>query len=129
MLRSAPVMVAMVLGLAVSWNPARADRERPFSGVVEEVLPAQTEPQDLVQVRVRLETGGTVLVHLAPSWYLQQLWVSPEPGDTMEITGARETGEEDPIIASRISLGEEIIFLRAEGGSPLWTRLASTATP
>lgn len=123
------VFASLVLGLMVSCTVAWADWEQPYVGTVESVMEEPTSDEGLVQVRVRLEGGaGTAVVQLAPPWYLEQLWVTPEPGDTMEIVGIRVgTGAEVPIVAARIAIGEELIYLREGNGSPLWERLAQVA--
>jgi hypothetical protein len=68
----------------------------------------------------------TILVHLGPSWFLQNQDFKIEEGDEITVTGSRVTFQNEPaIIASEVTKGEESLGLRDTDGNPLWTAVRS----
>jgi hypothetical protein len=66
--------------------------------------------------------AGEMSVHLGPAWYIERQDVKLEPGDTIEVKGARTTFAGKPaIIASEIKKGDATLLLRDEAGVPLWS--------
>jgi hypothetical protein len=58
-------------------------------------------------------------VHLGPGWYIENQDVEIEPGDKIEVRGARITYQGKPaIIAAEVVKGDEILKLRDENGFP-----------
>ncbi len=71
---------------------------------------------------VLLKTAkGPILVHLGPSWYLNQQKVSIMVGDPMEATGSQVTLNNRPaIIAKTITIKGKTLTLRDDQGLPAW---------
>lgn len=65
--------------------------------------------------------AGEISVHLGPAWYIERQDVKLEPGDMIEVKGARVSFAGKPaIIASEVKKGEETLRLRDEAGVPAW---------
>jgi len=73
---------------------------------------------------------GSLEVHLAPAWYLQQQNITLKAGDPLEVTGSQVTLENKPIIIAReITVDGRVLKLRDEQGLPLWRRGGPGARP
>jgi hypothetical protein len=75
-------------------------------------------------VHVLLKTdAGEIPVHLGPAWYVERQDVKLEPGDTIQVKGARVTFQGKPaIIAAEVKKGDETLRLRSDAGVPVWSR-------
>ena len=74
-------------------------------------------------VHVLLKTdAGEIPVHLGPAWYVERQDVKLEPGDTIQVKGARVTFQGKPaIIAAEVKKGDETLRLRNDAGVPVWS--------
>ncbi|MEJ2673261.1 MAG: hypothetical protein P8168_13885 [Deltaproteobacteria bacterium] len=64
---------------------------------------------------------GSVLVHMGPSWYLDQQKFAVKPGDKLEVTGSQVTLKNRPaIIAQSITVNGKTLTLRDNQGLPAW---------
>ncbi len=64
----------------------------------------------------------TISVLLGPSRYLDKQDVKIEPKDRLEIKGSRIAFQGEPVlIASEVKKGGELLKLREEDGTPLWS--------
>jgi hypothetical protein len=74
-------------------------------------------------VHIVLKTEAeTIPVHLGPVWYIENQDVKIEATDKVEIKGSRITFEGKPaIIAKEVKRGDEVLILRDENGSPVWS--------
>lgn len=60
-------------------------------------------------------------VHLGPVWYIERLDTKIEPGDKVEVKGARITFQGKPALAAaEVKKGEEVLVLRDATGFPAW---------
>jgi hypothetical protein len=63
-----------------------------------------------------------ISVHLGPAWYLENQDVKIEPGDKVEVKGAKTTLAGKPaIIAAEVKKGDEVLKLRDDNGFPVWS--------
>ena len=72
-------------------------------------------------LRITLQPEGrpTVLVELAPGWYLNQQGLQFSEQDRLHVEGRSRPG--DPVFfASRVSKGDKSVTLRDPAGTPLW---------
>jgi hypothetical protein len=66
--------------------------------------------------------AGEMSVHLGPAWYIERQDVKLEPGDAVQVKGARTTFQGKPaIIAAEVKKGDETLRLRDEAGVPAWS--------
>jgi hypothetical protein len=66
--------------------------------------------------------AGDISVHLGPAWYIERQDVKLEPGDAVQVKGARVTFQGKPaIIAAEIKKGDELLPLRNDAGVPAWS--------
>lgn len=74
-------------------------------------------------IHVVLKTdAGEMPVHLGPAWYIERQDVKLEPGDTIQVTGARATFQGKPsIIAAEVKKGDATLRLRDDAGVPAWS--------
>jgi hypothetical protein len=64
---------------------------------------------------------GSLMVHLGPSWYLDQQKFVAKAGDTLEVTGSEVTLNNKPaIIAKDITVNGKTLKLRDDQGTPAW---------
>ena len=64
---------------------------------------------------------GNLMVHLGPSWYLDQQKFAVKAGDTVEVTGSQVTLNNQPaIIAREIKANGQTMKLRDDQGIPAW---------
>ncbi|MCK9377795.1 MAG: hypothetical protein M0P73_16835 [Syntrophobacterales bacterium] len=70
----------------------------------------------------RLKTEkGSLLVHLAPTWYLDQQKFALKAGDTVKVTGSQVTLNNQPaIIAKDVEVNGKTLKLRDDQGLPAW---------
>ncbi len=63
-----------------------------------------------------------VSVHLGPAWFLENQDVKIQPKDKVEVTGSRIMFNGKPaIIAKEVKKGDEVLDLRDDNGSPVWS--------
>ena len=66
---------------------------------------------------------GSIPVHLGPSWYMDKQGVKFAAGDKVQVTGSRVTFNKNPaIIAAEVKKGDQVLKLRDEKGTPVWSR-------
>jgi hypothetical protein len=64
---------------------------------------------------------GSLAVHLAPDWYLDQEKFAVKAGDTVEVTGSQVTLNNQPaMIAKDITMNGKTLKLRDDQGLPAW---------
>lgn len=88
-------------------------------GVVEEIreVPGAFEGTHLV---VRTDTG-TVLVHVAPAAFLNEIDTSFAKGDQVQVVGCKAPNStEEEILAREITVGTNTTTLRDDKGVPVW---------
>lgn len=75
-------------------------------------------------VHVTLQAEGKqTVVHLGPSWFLEQQGFKAAKDETLAVTGSLVTsGEETYLIAREVKKGEKSLVLRNEQGFPAWSR-------
>jgi hypothetical protein len=67
---------------------------------------------------------GSMMVHLGPTWYLDQQKFAPKVGDTLEVTGSQVTLNQQPaIIARDVKVNGKTLKLRNDLGIPAWRRM------
>jgi hypothetical protein len=67
--------------------------------------------------------GKPTVVHLGPTWFLEQQKFVAAKDDTLAVTGSLVTsGEETFLIAREVKKGEKALTLRNEDGIPAWSR-------
>lgn len=75
-------------------------------------------------VHVTLQAEGKqTVVHLGPSWFLEQQGFKAAKDETLAVTGSLvTTGEETYLIAREVKKGEKSVVLRNDQGFPAWSR-------
>jgi hypothetical protein len=64
---------------------------------------------------------GSLMVHLGPTWYLDEQKFAVKVGDTLEVTGSQVTLNNQPaIIAREVKANGQIVKLRDDQGLPAW---------
>lgn len=64
----------------------------------------------------------TLSIHLGPEWFIDKQDITIIPKDNIEIKGSRITYEGKPaILAAEIIKGDELLLLRNENGTPVWS--------
>lgn len=64
---------------------------------------------------------GSLMVHLGPTWYLDQQKFAVKVGDKIEVTGSQVTLNNQPaIIARDVTMNGSILKLRDDQGIPAW---------
>jgi hypothetical protein len=64
---------------------------------------------------------GSLLVHLGPSWYLDEKKFAVKVGDTVEATGSKVTLNNQPaLIAREVKANGVTLTLRDDRGLPAW---------
>ena len=73
--------------------------------------------------QVLLNTGtDSLVVHLGPSWNLQNNNFTLKPGDVIEVTGSKTiVFGKSAIIAAQVKKGSKTLKLRDSRGMPLWS--------
>ena len=99
------------------YNPANLET---INGEVLRVVKTSSRRGQGYGVHLLVQTDEeTVKVHLGPEWYLTDQNFSVEPGDTVDIVGARVLYEAAPaIIATKVTSGETVLTLRDDYGFP-----------
>lgn len=71
---------------------------------------------------VTLKTDqGEMRVHLGPEWYMDEQKLAVEKGDTLEVTGAKTTQDDQPVILAReFTRDGKKVMLRNNQGIPVW---------
>jgi hypothetical protein len=71
---------------------------------------------------VTLKTDqGELRVHLCPAWYMDEQKLGVKVGDTLEVTGAKTTQDQIPVILAReVGMNGKKIMLRDNQGFPVW---------
>jgi hypothetical protein len=60
-------------------------------------------------------------VHLGHVWYIERLDIKIEPGDKVEVKGARITFQGKPaLVAAEVKKGDDVLVLRDPTGFPAW---------
>ncbi len=73
------------------------------------------------QMRLRTPRGETWVVFLGPKWFVDNQRIKFNPGDQVEVRGAKVLGEgESNIIAADVSKGDLTMKLRNDNGLPSW---------
>jgi len=103
------------------YDPATVQTVR---GTIAEVEYAPSMRSETLGFHVILEAGSErLVVHLAPSWFIEEQSVEFEPGNAMEVTGSRLTLTGRPVILAReVSVAGKSLTLRDEAGTPVWVR-------
>ncbi len=73
---------------------------------------------------VTLQSGEKhTVVHLGPTWFLEQQAFAPAQDDTLTVTGSLvASGDDTYLIAREAKKGEKVLTLRNEDGIPAWSR-------
>jgi hypothetical protein len=95
--------------------------EAKMKGVVEELkLPAKEREKDAAHLLVKNGTD-TVDVYLCPKSFLDDLGVSFQKGDEVNLTGSKvKQGAADLILAREVVKGTDTLVLRDDKGIPVW---------
>ena len=74
---------------------------------------------------VTLKTDqGSLMVHLGPSWFLDEKKLAIKVGDTVEATGSKVTLNNQPaLIAREVKVNGATLKLRNDQGLPEWRRM------
>ena len=65
--------------------------------------------------------GEKVSVRLGPSWYIDKQDELLEKGDVVEIFASKvKHGDDDVLVAGKITKGDDVLMLRDENGRPAW---------
>lgn len=99
---------------------------------VEQTVPREPmrRTPDGVHVTLRLESGGTIAVHLGPAWFLEDHKLELRAGDTLVVTGSRVIIDGAPaLIARKITTREHELVLRDDAGVPRWSMGRRSSTP
>ena len=101
------------------YHPANLET---ISGEVLRVIKTSSRRGQGYAIHLLVQTDEeTVEVHLGPEWYLTNQNFSIEPGDVLEIKGARVLYEGAPaIITTEVTREEEVLTLRDDNGFPAW---------
>jgi len=134
-------LVAIGIAALVAWSAAaqggrgRQMQNCPYDvssevvvkGVVERV-DQHTGKRGMTGIHITLSTdGGSVVVYLGPSWYLDDQHFAVVSGDTIEVAGSRATVSGTEVVLARsIVNGGTTITLRDEHGFPMWSRQAGS---
>lgn len=97
--------------------PYDPEQDTLIAGKIVTIVHDSARPEE-IRVEVVTPHGDTILVHLAPGWYLDQR-IHLRAGDTLLIEGSLRPGE---MVARRIRTpgGEVSVELRDREGFPLW---------
>ena len=140
------LVIALVMTLALA-GPALA-QPRPGGGMGRGMGPVLYNPQTVTTVTgqaekladlpslgrgggkamqyrgVLLKTDqGSLMVDLAPGWYLQEKKFVVQAGDTVSATGSKTTLDNQPgLIAREVTVNGTTLKLRDEQGVPVWQR-------
>lgn len=139
-LRSAWIMV---VGLTVALSTLSFAQEQkvtlPKYDTAKEVHFAKVTVQDVKEVPVSngervvltVKAGDDVLdVYLSPKAYLEMIEAQFAKGDDVELTGAKMTVNDKPIILAReIVKGQNTVVLRDNKGEPAWTWMEKVNKP
>jgi hypothetical protein len=138
------ITLAMTLALA---GPALA-QPRPGGGMGSGMGPVVYNPQTVITVTGQVEKladlpslgrgggkgmqyrgvllktdQGSLMVDLAPAWYLNEKKVVVQAGDTISATGSKTTlGNQPGLIAREVTVKGTTLKLRDEQGIPVWQR-------
>ena len=64
---------------------------------------------------------GNLMIHLGPTWYLDQQKFAVKVGDKIEVTGSQVTLNNQPaIIARDVTMQGRVLKLRDDQGIPAW---------
>lgn len=103
------------------YNPATVES---LEGIVINVETIRLNPESKyggVHLKLRTEKEE-ILVHVGPSWFLENNNFKIEINDTIELAGSRVTYDgETFIIAKYMKIGDKTIPLRDDDGKPLWS--------
>ncbi|AEB10583.1 hypothetical protein [Desulfobacca acetoxidans] len=71
---------------------------------------------------IQLKTAqGTFLIHLGPSWFMEQQKLAPQVGDSLEVTGSKvSTRRGEVIMAAEVTWHGKTLKLRDAQGTPVW---------
>lgn len=112
------------------WHPSSAYGQLYFQGkpitlagnVIEvgPLIPRQGMMQGL---QLRLKTNeGEKIIHLGPSWYIQQQEFALKTGDKVNVEGRMVgEGKDSSIFAAKIQHNEDTLILRDDQGFPFWS--------
>ncbi len=100
------------------FNPALPQT---ISGYVTNLYKVPWQGQGLGQHFLLKMKEGSLNVHLAPEWFLNQKAFELQPGDALLIKGERFTENGGPaMIAFEAQKGNRTLTLRADNGTPVW---------
>lgn len=104
---------------AVAYNK---QAETTVTGTVQSVTQQQRAGLGTgTHLMVRTTAGQNLDVHLGPTAYLEQQQLRIEPGDTVEITGARTIiGGQTVMLARQVCHDNRTVTLRDSSGKPMW---------
>ena len=131
------MVIALALALA---GPALA-QTGPGGGMGRGMGPALYNPQTVATVKGQVEKleevsmgpnmafreiilktdQGSLMVDLAPAWFLNEKKVVVQAGDTVSATGSKTTLDNQPgLIAREVTVKGTTVKLRDEQGVPVW---------
>ncbi len=73
-------------------------------------------------IHLLVNTGTEqISVHVGPSWFIENQDIAIKPEDVVEVTGSRiKLDDAYVIIASKITKGDQSLYLRDRYGVPIW---------
>lgn len=102
-----------------TWGPYDVAGETAVSGTVVHGPARGMEFGRTAGMMIHTEDGGTLRVQVCPPWYVDELGLEPQPGDTVEVIGSMGAGVGE-IIARQINWAGNRYRVRNEHGMPLW---------
>lgn len=101
------------------YDPARADTLQGTVTAVDTVTGRRGPKHQGIHLRMATEKD-TVIVHVAPLFYLRGQGVTLGPGDTITVRGARMAEESPVLIAAELRAKGQSWRLRDAQGRPAW---------
>lgn len=95
-----------------------------FKGVVtgiQRIRPTRKGELEVTMLVKNNESGGTAVVELGPSWYVDRQAVSIDIKDEVQVTGSKiMLNGRGVILAKLVQVGTDVLALRRPSGVPYW---------
>lgn len=106
-------------------------KQTSLSGEISRIEPVVPRPSMMQGIQIALKTSdGNKIIHLGPSWYLEQQDFQLKIGDKVSVRGRLIDAEGSSFtIAENIQKGGETLLLRDESGFPLWAGVRMRGMP
>ena len=103
-------------GMGKMYNPQTVTT---IKGTVESVGPKGRRGQH--ESRIIKTDQGSIMVHLGPTQYMNQLQIQLNPGDVVEVTGSTMAkAGKTMLLAKEVTVNGKTFKLRDDQGLPLW---------